>query len=350
MPAKAIRNKDILVICIDRDDDLGKKAGINGPVVGRAANMDAAIALGLKDPSESDVNAIFYAIKVYGDLKAENTVEIVTLTGDTNIGIVSDKKILAQLDEVLRTHSFKEAVLVSDGAEDEHILPRLRTKINIISTQQVIVKQSAPLESTYYVINDFIRDALSDKKTAHLFFGVPAVAMILYSIFGMAAWRLILGVVGVYLLIRGFKVEHHLMNAYNIVLLAAKKRQPSFFLYILGASVSLIALFLGYDAASRASGILEETLFFFNASIFVLFVAFAFILCARSLPLGRIALLSCVTYVMLSFASAWIIYEVTRFGISHGVGYGGIAYSIIFSGVLVAVSILVEKRAGRRRK
>ena len=38
----------LLVICIDRDDDIGKKAGIVSPVVGRNACLEAAQRLALE--------------------------------------------------------------------------------------------------------------------------------------------------------------------------------------------------------------------------------------------------------------------------------------------------------------
>jgi len=34
-----------LVVCIDRDDDLGRKASVAGPVVGRNAVVDAAVKI-----------------------------------------------------------------------------------------------------------------------------------------------------------------------------------------------------------------------------------------------------------------------------------------------------------------
>ena len=40
----------ILVLSVDRDDDFGVKAGMNSPFIGRQENLDAAIALGMKDP------------------------------------------------------------------------------------------------------------------------------------------------------------------------------------------------------------------------------------------------------------------------------------------------------------
>ena len=349
MSAKPIKNKDILVICIDRDNDLGRKAGVSGPIVGMAANIDAAVALGLKDPSDSDLNAIFYALKVCADLKVENKVEVVTLLGDENIGIVSDRKILAQLEEVLKTHSFKVAVLVSDGAGDERILPLLKTKIDVISTQQVIVKQSARLESTYYMINDFVIDAFSNRKTAQLFFGIPAAALIIYALYGMAAWRFILGFVGIYLFIRGFHLEQHIHNILAVVSNAAKKRQPSIFLYILSVSALIIAFFQGYRAAVSASNILEETLIFINSSIFLLLVAVVLSLWGRAMSLGKEQIPAYATYTMLSFASAWIVYELTRFVMTPAIGYAGIAYSVLISGVLVAISTLIERRIGGKR-
>jgi len=39
---KAATANKLLVICIDRDDDLGRKTGIPTPVVGRDAFIDSA--------------------------------------------------------------------------------------------------------------------------------------------------------------------------------------------------------------------------------------------------------------------------------------------------------------------
>ena len=46
----------LLVICIDRDDDLGRKTGLPTPVVGRNACIEAAQRLALEDPEDADSN------------------------------------------------------------------------------------------------------------------------------------------------------------------------------------------------------------------------------------------------------------------------------------------------------
>jgi uncharacterized membrane protein len=53
-----IKNR-ILILCVDRDGDIETKAGIKTPLLGRTANLDAAVSLALRDPEEPDANAMF---------------------------------------------------------------------------------------------------------------------------------------------------------------------------------------------------------------------------------------------------------------------------------------------------
>ena len=66
----------VLVICVDRDDDLGKKAKIKGPVIGREKNIEAGTALILADPGEADANTIFEAVKIFDELKKLSLIHI----------------------------------------------------------------------------------------------------------------------------------------------------------------------------------------------------------------------------------------------------------------------------------
>ena len=58
----------LLVICVDRDNDVGEKAGIKTPIIGRDACIEAAQRLALEDPEDADSNSMFSAIKTYEDL------------------------------------------------------------------------------------------------------------------------------------------------------------------------------------------------------------------------------------------------------------------------------------------
>src|SRR5512136_102217 len=134
---------DVLVLCIDRDNDLGRKGGVESPVVGRDANIDAALKLGMADPEESDVNTIFGGIKLLDELIASGkSAEIASLAGDLKVGLASDSKLSAQLDSLLNDMHPDGVIVVSDGAEDEAILPIIHSRVKVDGVGRILVKQS----------------------------------------------------------------------------------------------------------------------------------------------------------------------------------------------------------------
>ena len=198
-----------LVLNIDRDDDFGRKAEVKSPVIGLDKNIDAANKLGQADPEDSDLNAIFSAISTYKKLKEEKKeVEIATICGHINVGIKSDEIIAEQLEQVIKETQVDNVILVTDGAEDEYILPIIQSRIKVSAIQRVSVKQSRELEDTYYRILKI----LADQKVQKQFVLPIALVLIVWAFFvllGMAAsgFGAILLTLGLYLLIRVFRWE-----------------------------------------------------------------------------------------------------------------------------------------------
>jgi len=198
-----------LVICIDRDNDLGEKAKLATPIVGREANIEAATTLGIADPEDSDTNTIFGGVRVLDELLAKGVdAEIVSFAGDRNVGVISDQKISEQLETFLDAHSVKGAVFVSDGAEDETLIPIVQSRIKIDSVKRIVVMQSENLESTYYIL----KHAFSDPKISQTFFVPVGLAFLIYAIFLLARYPEgavvgILAAVGMYMLYRGFGLD-----------------------------------------------------------------------------------------------------------------------------------------------
>ena len=194
-----------LVICIDRDDDLGFKTGIKTPVIGRDKNLEAATKLALEDPTEADSNTIFSAIKVYDELRYKGIdAEIVSVSGDQSVGIVSDRKIAQQLDELLDTFKVENATVVTDGADDEFILPLIHSRMKIDYVHRNIVVQSQALESAYYQM----KKALSDPKFSRMIFVPIGIIFLVYGIFLLAGYPqgaviVIFIFMGAYALLRG---------------------------------------------------------------------------------------------------------------------------------------------------
>ena len=169
-----------LVLTVDRDNDLGVKAGIRGPVIGRKATLAAALRLGLADPEESDTNAILGALHRHDKLNEEavgdDEVQIALLTGDVRVGARSDRAIAIQLDEVIQEFQPDRAILITDGADDEVALPIITSRVRVDHVEKIIVRQSKGIESTYYYVVKAIEDP---RWRARLLVPIAAVMIIL---------------------------------------------------------------------------------------------------------------------------------------------------------------------------
>jgi putative membrane protein len=238
---------DILVLCIDRDNDLGRKAGVASPVVGREDNINAALRLAMADPEDSDVNTIFGGINVFDDLVASGKVaEIASLAGDLKVGLISDGKLASQLEELIARLNPEGVIVVSDGAEDEAILPIIQSRIKVNGVRRVLVKQSPNLESTYYLL----KQVFTDPKISHTFFIPPALALLMFAIFSLLGYPsgavvAITGAVGLYLLFRGLGLDDSMEEAKQTLRSSLYAGKIAFITYILAAMLVVIATVRG---------------------------------------------------------------------------------------------------------
>jgi putative membrane protein len=232
-----------VIFAIDRDNDFGVKLGLKGPIIGRRANLKAAVAMGLEDPEESDMNALFSAIKLHDELRAEGEdVEVVLLLGDSRVGFRSDRALALSLEAFLRNHKPKEAIVVSDGAEDEQILPIIQSRIHVSHVQRTIVMQSESAESTYYIL----KRAFEEEKIAQKM-GVPiSLIFIVYALFAFTevkqyAGYAILLAIGIYLLLYFVNASELASEWYRRGKVSIVTSQISFFSNI----VALVIILLG---------------------------------------------------------------------------------------------------------
>ncbi|MBW9220239.1 DUF373 family protein [Methanothermococcus sp. SCGC AD-155-N22] len=192
-----------LVIIVDMDDDVGRKANIKTPVLGRSDCINAAIKLGLADPGDTDINSILGGVKLYDDLKREGyEVELALISGYKDVESKEcAKKIKEQLDFLLYLYEPTFVYFVSDGKEDELVLKYLEGKNVFVWKKRIVVKQSEYLESTYYLIQEFLKKTMS--QYLPFIFTSIGFAMVIYAIFADLGWRIIVGIVGLYILSEG---------------------------------------------------------------------------------------------------------------------------------------------------
>ena len=319
-----------LVITVDRDNDLGLKTAIRGPVVGRKQVLTAALKLGIADPEESDTNAILGALHQHDNLAESggesDDVEVAILTGDEKVGVRSDRAIAAQLEEVVTEFQPDQAILVTDGAEDESVLPIIQSQVRIDHVQKIIVKQSKGIEGTYY----YIAKALEDPKWRAKML-VPLGAIM--AIFGLGVMLpdtlggIVIGslplVFGLFILSKGLGIEATVGRIAQEMRENADAAMFSSLLWTTTVFSAIFAVAMGYDKYIE----LEATTNTSVVWIGVVHSALAWIVIAF--------LTSTAGFMLLrlkkgSFSGRLIILAV----------FGMVVYSFLDQGLLIAMDVL----------
>jgi putative membrane protein len=210
---KATTANKLLVICVDRDDDLGRKTGIPTPVVGRDACIEAAQRLALEDPEDADSNSIFFAVKTYEDLVSKGyKAQVITVTGVENRGVQADEKVASQIKSVLKKFSANGAVIISDGEDDEMVIPVIQNVIPVISVQRVVMQVSRTIEHSYAVFGKFLKLVMYNPKYSKFFLGVPGILLLIGGIGAVTGYNaeifaVLVTILGGAFLIRAFDID-----------------------------------------------------------------------------------------------------------------------------------------------
>ena len=176
--------KRTLVLAVDRDDDFGVKGKVTTPVIGIQDCITAANSLGIADPEDSDLNALYAAISTCMDLQEQGSdATIALICGDEKVGHKSDLALVSELETVLNEVKPDNVVLIGDGAEDEYIYPIISSRAHVDSVKKVFVKQAPNIEGSLYVLTKMLSERNKRKRfiapigaiifIASLFFLIP---------------------------------------------------------------------------------------------------------------------------------------------------------------------------------
>jgi putative membrane protein len=260
-----------LVVCVDRDDDLGRKAGVSGPVVGRAAALEAALKLGTADPEDSDTNAIFAAVQLRDEIEgAGEPAEVVVLTGSPKVGVLSDQRVADQFDHVLTRFPDATVHLVSDGAEDEYLFPILASRARIDGVHRVYIRQNASIESTYYTLVRALKDPKLRAKTV-LPFAIVLLVLGIAAAGGVIAWGVIgLSVLlGVYLIFWTFDIDEAIIDSIRSASTGIRQGSVAFGFGLFSVGLVAVGFQVGYNAyvGHPAEIPLERVLLFLSGGL-----------------------------------------------------------------------------------
>jgi len=235
--------KRVLVVCIDRDDDLGKNGGVETPVFGRDQCINAGTRLAIEDPEDADSNAIFGAVKIYEELVTKGyETEVAVIAGAYNRGIEADEKISSELIQVLTKFKAEGVVIVSDGEDDETVIPLIQAMVPVISIQRIIIRHSRSVEYSYAVFGKYVKMLVYDPRYSKFFLGVPGALLIssgFATIFGFTreALAIVLSVLGVAFVMRAFDIDKFLSSL--------NRTTPSTFIRIFSTFAGIMIILVG---------------------------------------------------------------------------------------------------------
>lgn len=262
MSERGSQREKILILCIDSDNDIGIKAGINTPIIGSDVNIEAATKLALEDPEEADANAMFAAAKILNILSAEGTdseYEMATISGSEAGGLEADRKISRELAEVLKGFPASGVILVSDGYSDESVIPIIQSRVPIISLRHVVVKHSERLEETWAVLLRYGKMLVNDTRYSRFSLGVPGILLVVIGVLWVFnqlqnAGMVTLFVLGGALCIKGFGWDEKIASL--VLKLPSPEDQLKIATRVIGVVLIIIGSYLGgtYAASTVPDG------------------------------------------------------------------------------------------------
>ncbi|AIZ56363.1 hypothetical protein Mpt1_c04710 [Candidatus Methanoplasma termitum] len=280
--------KRTLVLVVDRDDDFGVKGDVDTPVIGVEDCSVAATALGIADPEDSDVNALYAAINIYKEIKKEgnDNVEVALIGGNAKVGHRSDAAIVDELEIVLKKVNPERVILVGDGAEDEYVYPIISSRIPIDSVKKVYVKQAPGLEGTVYIISKILEDPAKKKRFLAPIGVIVALISSVFLIFALASYfnegaslsvlttPMVFFLIGAFIVLYGYNVAEWVSSRRVKWIDRIRSGSVSFTFIFLALLFVIVGLVAGYLSLNElyVPTILEGGLWFIsNALWFIIF-------------------------------------------------------------------------------
>lgn len=362
----------ILVLCVDRDDDLGVKGGIKTPVLGRTENLKAATTFILRDPEDPDANAMFEAIRIYDRLSEEvkdtnGKCQIATITGSELGGVGADRKLVSELTGVLKEFPASDVVLVTDGYGDEAILPLVESRVPVTSVRRLVITHSKSVEETVEVFLRYLKMLFENPRYSRILIGLPGLLLIVLAILASQGWLFytwiaFLIVFGAFLFVKGFGIDKMAQNFYKWI---SEYSPPPFSVQIAGFSTIAGVLLVGiggYLGAFVANSYIIQNpppdpgqwiaIFprlvgeFISGAIALIVIGICVLLSGRVIRwfFERDPKLWRTIAIMVAVACSYkIFYEASQILINPSLEYTNLVIAIIASIVLTMIAVLATK-------
>jgi putative membrane protein len=234
-----------LVVCLYRGPELDADV----PVVGEDAIEDLVTTVGIEDPEDPRVNCLLEGLRVARDIDEETVVAVLSGSGDT---VTYNRTVANQADELVAKYSPDSAVVVVDSTEDERLVPIIESRVSVDAIDRVVVRQARDIESTYYLLKQFLADE-ELRKTVLIPLGLTLLAFpVLLAALNSVTVSVgaITTVVGLFILYKGLNIDSLLSALSASIREALYAGKVSLVTYVVAGGLALVGVFVGVLGAS----------------------------------------------------------------------------------------------------
>jgi putative membrane protein len=179
---------------------------------------------------------------------------VAVVTGTAKADVSANRKVGDEVDTVLASLSTGEdvrALVVTDGAQDESVLPVVRSRVPIDGVRRVVVRQAQSLESMYYTF----KQVLSDPETRGTILVPLGILLLIYPIailgdlIGLrgSTFGAVSALLGLYLLFRGLGLERAIDRGVERLRQLLYGGRVQLVTYVVAAALLVVGGFTGLE-------------------------------------------------------------------------------------------------------
>jgi putative membrane protein len=245
-----------LVVCVDRDNDIGRKAGVTPPITGWEAVRSLVIDVGLAEPEATGVNSLLESLRVTRELRDEGEDAVVAvLSGSSENAITADRAIAVQVDALIERYEPTQSIVVIDSVDDERVVPIIESRLQVDAVDRVIVRQTRDIESTYYLLKQFLADEeLRTTVLVPLGIGLLLIPILLFWFSPAVALGGVAALLGLGVLYKGLGVDEQIgsISEWSRELLYSGR--VAVVTYVAALGLTVVGLFVGALGVSETGG------------------------------------------------------------------------------------------------
>ncbi len=256
-----------LVVCIDRGETIAALTD-ELPVVGERAVRSLVTDVGLEDPESSRVNCLLEGLRLADGLRESGEEPVVAVVSGVDDSVDADRDLARQLEGVLADRAIESAVVVTDSTTEERVVHVVESRVRVDGVSRVVVRQARDLESTYYLLKQFLADE-DLRQTVLVPIGVALLAIPAFVLFAQSlrsAVAAVAAITGLFVLYKGLGVDDAL-GALTGMRDGLYTGRLSVVTGVIAAGLALVGLVAGAISATPLAG---------EASALVTVMAFLF--------------------------------------------------------------------------